>query len=119
MLLGLGAFGGFCAGLLGIGGGMILVPFITMLLAREHVAPELIVRMAIATSMATILFTSLSSVRAHHARGAVLWPVVRLLAPGILLSQTGQAVFLPVPTRGELAASLSSSALTFLEESGG
>ena len=85
MLLGLGVFGGFCAGLLGIGGGMILVPFITMLLAREHVAPELIVRMAIATSMATILFTSLSSVRAHHARGAVLWPVVRLLAPGILL----------------------------------
>ena len=85
ILLGLGMFGGFCAGLLGIGGGMILVPFITMVLEGEHVAPQMIVRMAIATSMATIVFTSLSSVRAHHARGAVLWPVVRLLAPGILL----------------------------------
>jgi uncharacterized membrane protein YfcA len=85
ILLGLGMFGGFCAGLLGIGGGMLLVPFLTMLLTREHVAPELVVRMAIATSMATIVFTSLSSVRAHHAHGAVLWPVVRLLAPGILL----------------------------------
>jgi uncharacterized membrane protein YfcA len=85
MLLAMGTFGGFCAGLLGIGGGMILVPMITMLLAARQVHPELIVHMAIATSMATILFTSVSSVRAHHRHGAVLWPVVKLLAPGILL----------------------------------
>lgn len=85
MLLAMGAFGGFCAGLLGIGGGMILVPMITMLLTARQVPPELIVHMAIATSMATILFTSASSVRAHHRHGAVLWPVVKLLAPGILL----------------------------------
>jgi len=83
-LLVMGAFGGFAAGLLGIGGGMILVPFITMIFSARHFAPHLVVHMAIATSLATILFTSMSSVRAHHLHGAVLWPVVRLLAPGIL-----------------------------------
>ncbi|MEN9864784.1 MAG: hypothetical protein RL748_374 [Pseudomonadota bacterium] len=85
VLMAMGLFGGFCAGLLGIGGGMILVPFITMFLAAQQVAPDVIVRMAIATSLATIMFTSASSVRAHHQHGAVLWPVVRLLVPGLLL----------------------------------
>jgi uncharacterized membrane protein YfcA len=84
-LLAMGTFGGFAAGLLGIGGGMILVPFITMIFTARGFAPELIIHMAIATSLATILFTSLSSVRAHHKHGAVLWPVVKLLAPGILV----------------------------------
>ncbi|MGN6702203.1 MAG: TSUP family transporter, partial [Burkholderiaceae bacterium] len=84
-LLLLGAFTGFAAGLLGVGGGMMMVPFITMLMTARHFPPELIVHMAIATSLATIVFTSLSSVRAHHRRGAVLWPVVRLLVPGILI----------------------------------
>jgi uncharacterized membrane protein YfcA len=84
-LLAMGSFGGFAAGLLGIGGGMILVPFITMIFAAKHFSPALIVHMAIATSLATILFTSMSSVRAHHKHGAVLWPLVWLLAPGILV----------------------------------
>ena len=83
LLMGLG--GGFAAGLLGIGGGMVLVPFITMIFSARQFPLELVVHMAIATSLGTILFTSLSSVRAHHAHGAVLWPVVRLLAPGILI----------------------------------
>ena len=83
LLMGLG--GGFAAGLLGIGGGMVLVPFITMIFSARGFPEHLIVHMAIATSLATILFTSLSSVRAHHKHGAVLWPVVKLLAPGILL----------------------------------
>jgi uncharacterized membrane protein YfcA len=82
-LLGLGT--GFLAGLLGIGGGMMMVPFITLILSARGVGPDLSVKMAIATSMATILFTSLSSVRAHHQRGAVRWDLVRGLAPGILL----------------------------------
>ncbi|HVL77432.1 MAG TPA: sulfite exporter TauE/SafE family protein [Noviherbaspirillum sp.] len=85
MLLALGAAVGFAAGLLGIGGGMLLVPFMTMLLTARGFASEHIVHMAIATSLATIMFTSLSSVRAHHKRGAVLWPVAKLLAPGILI----------------------------------
>lgn len=84
-LLALGAFVGFAAGLLGIGGGMLQVPFMTYILATQGFAPEYTVHVAIATSLATIMFTSLSSVRAHHKRGAVLWPVVALLAPGILI----------------------------------
>lgn len=84
-LLALGAAVGFAAGLLGIGGGMLLVPFMTMLLTARGFASEHIVHMAIATSLATIMFTSVSSVHAHHKRGAVLWPVVKLLAPGILI----------------------------------
>lgn len=82
-LLGVGT--GFLAGLLGIGGGMLMVPFITFILTGRGIAPDLAVKMAIATSMATIIFTSISSVRAHHKRGAVRWDIVQRLAPGIVI----------------------------------
>lgn len=81
----LGLCTGFLAGLLGIGGGMIMVPFITAILANRGITPDLAVKAAIATSMATIIFTSVSSVRAHHKRGAVRWDIARKLAPGIVL----------------------------------
>ncbi len=81
----LGICTGFLAGLLGIGGGMIMVPFLTILLSNKGVSADLAVKMAIATSMATIIFTSISSVRAHHKRGAVRWDLVKGLAPGIVL----------------------------------
>ncbi|MGQ2980200.1 MAG: sulfite exporter TauE/SafE family protein [Polaromonas sp.] len=84
-LLLLGSATGFLAGLLGIGGGMLMVPFMTFILTAKGYPADYTVKMAVATSLATICFTSMSSVRAHHRRGAVLWPVVRLLAPGILL----------------------------------
>ncbi len=84
-LLALGSFTGFAAGLLGVGGGMLTVPFITMLLSVRDFPHELIVHVAIATSLGIILFTSVSSVRAHHRHGAVMWPVVKRLAPGILV----------------------------------
>jgi len=84
-LLVLGCVSGFLAGLLGIGGGMLLVPALTFLASAQGFAPDYVVKMAVATSLATILFTSLSSVRAHHKRGAVRWEVVRLLAPGIVV----------------------------------
>jgi uncharacterized membrane protein YfcA len=84
-LLILGSFTGFLAGLLGIGGGMLLVPFITLILSAKGIPPQYVVKMAIATSLATICFTSVASVRAHHQRGAVLWPIARLLAPGIVI----------------------------------
>ncbi len=84
-LLLLGCCTGFLAGLLGIGGGMLLVPFLSFILSQRGVAPGMAVKMAIATSMTTIVFTSLSSVRAHHKRGAVRWPLVRNMAPGIVL----------------------------------
>jgi len=84
-LLVLGAATGFAAGLLGIGGGMLLTPFLTLILSSEGFPIEHVVHVAIATSLATILFTSISSVRAHAKRGAVLWPVAWSMAPGILL----------------------------------
>ena len=84
VLLLMGAGGGYAAGLLGIGGGMVLVPFITMIFTAKGFPPALVVHMAIATSLATIMFTSLSSVRAHHKHGAVQWRIVALLAPGIV-----------------------------------
>jgi uncharacterized membrane protein YfcA len=83
-LLLLGACTGFLAGLLGIGGGMLMVPFLTLIFSNRGVAGGLAVKMAIATSMATILFTSISSVRAHHQRGAVRWDLAARLAPGIV-----------------------------------
>lgn len=84
-LLALGVGAGFVAGLLGVGGGMVMVPFLTALLSSRGVAPALAVKMAIATSMASILFTSIASVRAHHKRGTVRWDLVRGLAPGIAI----------------------------------
>jgi uncharacterized membrane protein YfcA len=81
----LGLTTGFLAGLLGIGGGMIMVPFITIMLTNRGAGEGLAVKMAIATSMATIIFTSISSVRAHYKRGNVRWELVRGLAPGIVL----------------------------------
>ncbi|NRT58240.1 sulfite exporter TauE/SafE family protein [Sphaerotilus uruguayifluvii] len=84
-LLVLGGCTGFLAGLLGIGGGMLIVPFMTLILSARGVESALAVKMAIATSMATIMFTSVSSVRAHHRRGAVRWDLVRQIAPGIVV----------------------------------
>ena len=81
----LGLCTGFLAGLLGIGGGMLMGPFLTLILSQRGISADLAVKMAIATSMATIVFTSVSSVRAHHQRGAVRWDIVKSLAPGILL----------------------------------
>src|SRR5450432_3311531 len=81
----LGCVVGFLAGLLGIGGTMIMVPFMTIIFTHENFAREHLVHLAVGTAMATILFTSMSNMLAHHRRGAVLWRVVRRLVPGILL----------------------------------
>ena len=98
-LLLLGSCTGYVAGLFGVGGGMLLVPFITLLLSARGMPPEHVVKMAIATSLATICFTSLSSLRAHHRRGAVHWDIVRLLAPGIILgSLVGAQLAKALPT---------------------
>jgi len=83
-LLLLGCVVGFLAGLLGVGGGMMLVPVLTFILSQRGINGDVAVKMAIATSMATILFTSASSVRAHHAMGFVRWDLVWRLAPGIV-----------------------------------
>lgn len=85
-LLLLGSVAGFLAGLLGVGGGMMMVPFMTMLLGHLGYPPEHVVKMAIGTSLATICFTSISSVAAHHRHGAVRWDIWRRLAPAIVLA---------------------------------
>jgi uncharacterized membrane protein YfcA len=84
-LLAMGCVSGFLAGLLGIGGGMLLVPALTFIASARGFPADYVVKMAVATSLATIMFTSLSSVRAHHKRGSVRWDVVKLLAPGIVV----------------------------------
>lgn len=81
----LGAVVGFFAGLLGVGGGGIMVPILTTLFLAQGFAFEQVVHMALGTSMAGIVLTSVSSLRAHHAHGAVRWDVVRQITPGILL----------------------------------
>lgn len=94
-LLALGIGAGFLAGLLGVGGGMVLVPFLTHILSQRGVSSDMAVKMAIATAMATILFTSLSTMRANQRRGAIRWDIVRAMAPGIVLGglATGAGVF--------------------------
>ena len=81
----LGAFTGLLAGLFGVGGGGVMVPILTSLFAAQGLFPEHRVHLALGTSMAAIVPTALSSLRAHHRRGAVLWPVVARFAPGILV----------------------------------
>jgi len=81
----LGAVVGVVAGLLGVGGGLIIVPVLIMLFQSQGISAEIIVHLAIGTSLATITITSLSSIRAHHQHGAVLWPVFLKLVPGIII----------------------------------
>jgi uncharacterized membrane protein YfcA len=98
--LAIGAAVGFLAGLLGIGGGMVMVPMLVFVFTAKDFPAEHMMHLSLATSMATILFTSLSSVRAHHLHGAVDWRVARAMAPGIVagaLAATLVAGF--VPTR--------------------
>jgi len=83
--LAVGAIAGFIAGLFGVGGGLIIVPVLVYLFSQQGMHSEYLVHMAVGTSLATIIFTSISSVRAHHRRGAVLWPVVWRLATGIVV----------------------------------
>jgi uncharacterized membrane protein YfcA len=79
----LGCFVGFMAGLLGIGGGGIMVPILTSMFLFQGVPVENVVHLALGTSMAAIITTSISSLRAHHLKGAVIWHIVRSMAPGI------------------------------------
>ena len=98
--LGLGAFAGFFAGLLGVGGGAIMVPILAMLFAAQGIADAHVMHLALGTSMAAIVFTSISSSRAHHRHGAVLWPVVARIAPGIVVGTlAGSRLAASVPTR--------------------
>ena len=80
-----GLFAGFLAGYLGIGGGLFLVPVLSFLFYQDPATADIAVQMAIATSLATMLFTSMSSILAHNRRGAILWSLVRQMIPGLLV----------------------------------
>lgn len=82
--LSLGAVAGVLAGLLGVGGGLIIVPVLALVFRAAHMAPDVIMHLAIGTSLATIVLTASASVYAHQRHGAVLWPVVRWITPGII-----------------------------------
>lgn len=80
----LGAAAGVLAGLFGVGGGLIIVPVLVYSFQAQGFAPEVLTHMAVGTSLATIAFTSINSIRAHQRRGAVRWEIVRWLTLGIL-----------------------------------
>jgi uncharacterized protein len=98
-----GAFAGVLAGLLGIGGGLVIVPILNIAFGIMGLPAAYIQHLALGTSLATIVFTSISSLRAHHQRGAVAWPIFKSLTPGILVGS-----FLST----KLAANLSTHFLT-------
>jgi uncharacterized membrane protein YfcA len=81
----IGLAAGFLAGLLGIGGGFVIVPALTWILLQTPGMEAIAVHVAVATSLATMLVTSAFSVLAHQRKGAIQWPLVRGLAPGLLL----------------------------------
>ncbi|AEJ01613.1 protein of unknown function DUF81 [Nitrosomonas sp. Is79A3] len=87
-----GTFVGFFAGLLGIGGGLIIVPVLISLFTAQDFPADRIIHLALGTTMATIIFTSASSFRTHHQHGAVNWQIVRNITPGIFLGTFGGAV---------------------------
>lgn len=85
LYLALGAVAGILAGLLGIGGGLIIVPSLVLIFATQNIADNQLMHVALATSLASIVMTSLSSIYAHHRHQAVDWPAVKQLTPGILM----------------------------------
>lgn len=98
LYLATGAVAGFVAGLLGVGGGLIIVPALIFIFGVLAFPPAHVVHLALGTSLASIVFTSLASLRAHHRHAAVRWPVVARIAPGIVagtLAGSGLAAYLP------------------------
>lgn len=96
----IGGAAGFFAGLLGIGGGMIMVPMLVFVFSAQAMASEHLLHLALGTALATISFTSLSSMRAHHLHGAVDWSIVRAMSPGMLTGALSAALIAGfIPTR--------------------
>ncbi|OQS34400.1 sulfite exporter TauE/SafE family protein [Chromobacterium haemolyticum] len=84
-LLACGAVAGFLAGLLGVGGGLVIVPVVLGVLSAAQLGGDHAQHLAVGTSLAVMVFTSLSSVRAHHKKGAVDWRIVRAMAPAMVV----------------------------------
>ena len=91
--LGVGVVVGFLTGLLGIGGGTVIVPILSLIFAAKGFPASNVIHMALGTSLAAIIIGSISSAREHHAHGAVDWVLVRKLAPTIAIGTFVGAVF--------------------------
>ena len=89
----LGAVAGLISGLFGLGGGVVIVPILIFSFTAQGMSPDVLTHLAIGTSLATIVITSISSVSTHHRHGAVLWPVAMWLTPGICLGAALGAFF--------------------------
>jgi uncharacterized membrane protein YfcA len=85
LFLALGVIAGVLAGLLGVGGGLVLVAALSWLLPTVGVPKEAAMHAALASSLASIVLTAAASARAHHRRGSVLWPTVVWMVPGLLI----------------------------------
>lgn len=83
--LAIGAIAGFTAGLFGVGGGLIIIPILYVVFTQQGYDPNLIMHMALGTSLATIMVTSLSAISAHQRKKAILWHVVKNLSFGLVL----------------------------------
>jgi len=98
--LGIGALVGFAAGLLGIGGGIVMVPLLVLVFRQLGMPPEHVVHIALGTALAAMVFTSASSMRAHHSHGAVDWQIARAMSPGMLAGSFAAALVAGlIPTR--------------------
>lgn len=84
LLLFSGAVAGMLAGLLGIGGGVIIVPIVTLLFEDHGIAQGLAIKLALGTSLATIVVTAIASIATHHRKGAVDWGLFRIMGPGVV-----------------------------------
>ena len=85
MYAAVGLIAGVLAGLLGVGGGLVIVPMLVFCFVKQGIPTEVIMHLALGTSLASIIFTSISSFMSHHRRGAVDWAIVRQIVPGILI----------------------------------
>lgn len=94
-----GAVAGVLAGLLGVGGGIVIVPMLAAIFPTQGVPPQYIQQFALGTSLASIMITSVFSTRAHNARKAVHWDIFRNITPGILVGTfTGGLIATHAPT---------------------
>jgi uncharacterized membrane protein YfcA len=98
--LGIGALVGFAAGLLGIGGGVVMVPLLVLVFTAYGLPQEHVLHLALGTAITAIGFTSIASMRTHHAHGAVDWRIARAMAPGMLAGSFAAAFIAGlIPTR--------------------
>lgn len=94
-----GAIAGIMAGMLGVGGGLVIVPVLVWLFRQQGMDESVVMHIAVGSSLATIIVTSIGAIQAHQRRGAVMWEQVKALTPGILVGAlAGAAVAEQLPT---------------------